>query len=184
MGGRAQGIVVPESFECVCALVVQIRRLCPTGDFSKGRKALMRRIASGTNGVRAESAISLRATIAITARSGSFNRSHVPGFYAGGAPIAATSTPKSGPGASSRVFCVVYGSGGGTGMIVWWLVLVTVGGGGPNVPMIHVGTFSSLANCQAAANGAAPVDTVPGGKVTGFVFTCVQANDSGSSPPQ
>ncbi len=69
-------------------------------------------------------------------------------------------------------------------MVVWWLILVGLGGAGPVPTWMHVGTFASLDNCKAAANGAVPVDTVPGGAITGFVFTCVQANDPGTSPPK
>jgi hypothetical protein len=111
------------------------------------------------------------------------------GFYAGGAAIAATGTPEVAAAYIEQTGSPVLtascaGTAGGAEMVVWWLILVGVGGA-PGGPMsTHVGTFSSLANCQTAANSAAAVDTVPQGKVDGFVFACVQANDSGSAAPQ
>jgi hypothetical protein len=65
---------------------------------------------------------------------------------------------------------------------IFWLILYWNPNGGVATAM-HVGNFSSAANCQAAADAAIGVDTNPGGKVSGFTFVCVQAHDVGTLPP-
>ena len=64
--------------------------------------------------------------------------------------------------------------------MVFWLILVVTAGANAQIPkMMHVGNFSSLAECQSAAKAAAFV----GGGATTRNFVCVQANTQGINPP-
>jgi hypothetical protein len=62
-------------------------------------------------------------------------------------------------------------------IVVWWLVLAV--GGNSGLDLLHVGTYSSLAECQDA------VQTVwAAGPVASRYYTCVRANDAGVNPPK
>ena len=60
----------------------------------------------------------------------------------------------------------------------FWLVLLLSGGSTP----LHVGTFSSMANCEAAARAAVLVTPKLRAPISRN-FICVQANDSGTHSP-
>ena len=64
------------------------------------------------------------------------------------------------------------------GEMEFWLVLLLSGGSAP----LHVGTFSSMANCEAAARAAVLVTPELRAPIPRN-FICVQANDSGTRSP-
>jgi hypothetical protein len=64
-------------------------------------------------------------------------------------------------------------------MIFCLILVVTAGANAQTPKMMHVGNFSSLAECQSAAKAAAFV----GGGATTRNFVCVQANTQGINPP-
>jgi hypothetical protein len=64
-------------------------------------------------------------------------------------------------------------------MIFWLILVVTAGPTAQTTRMMHVGNFSTLAECQSAAKAAAFVGLAP----TTRNFVCVQANTQGISPP-
>ena len=70
-------------------------------------------------------------------------------------------------------------------MPVFWLILI-IGGG---APMMHVGTFLSLENCEAAAGRDVFVDRTPRNPTQpppppeAHFYVCVQANQAGTNPP-
>jgi hypothetical protein len=66
---------------------------------------------------------------------------------------------------------------------VFWLILLTADGN------MHVGNFSSLKACQEAAEKTVsyeqPLPNGPFQWITGHgTFACVQASDTGTSPPR
>lgn len=62
--------------------------------------------------------------------------------------------------------------------MTFWLVLLLAGGSAP----LHVGNYTSLAACETAAREAALFNPGPGARVP-HNFICVQANESGTKPP-
>jgi len=60
----------------------------------------------------------------------------------------------------------------------FWLVLLLSGGSAP----LHIGTFSSMASCEAAARAAVLI-TPENRAAMPRNFICVQANDSGTHSP-
>jgi hypothetical protein len=68
-------------------------------------------------------------------------------------------------------------------MVVYWLVLFFNYASTEMPSPMHVGTFSSLDSCKAAANGAVAIDTHPDAKPPGLTFACIQANEAGVHPP-
>ena len=60
----------------------------------------------------------------------------------------------------------------------FWLVLLLSGGSAP----LHVGTFSTMASCEAAARAAVLI-TPENRAAIPRNFICVQANDSGTHSP-
>jgi hypothetical protein len=74
--------------------------------------------------------------------------------------------------------------------MVFWLILVLSGGvplqgvgGTPSYPSgMHVGNFSTLEACEAAAKEAKLVPVRPNGLVVVSGFVCVRANQ-GVAPP-
>ena len=71
-------------------------------------------------------------------------------------------------------------------MTIYWLVLVytfTTGNNAATSNMLHVGNFKDATSCAAA--GHAVVDGKHAG-ISGngdFLFICVQANETGVTPP-
>ena len=64
-------------------------------------------------------------------------------------------------------------------MVVYWLLLIIYGA---SVPVVHVGNFKSYDSCLSAARGGQTYN--PGNVITHPIFMCIQANESGTSPPQ
>jgi hypothetical protein len=64
-------------------------------------------------------------------------------------------------------------------MIFWLILVITAGPTAQTTRMMHVGNFSTLADCQSAAKSAAFVGLAP----TTRNFVCVQANTQGINPP-
>jgi hypothetical protein len=64
-------------------------------------------------------------------------------------------------------------------MIFWLILVITAGPTAQTTRMMHVGNFSTLAECQSAAKAAAFVGLGP----TTRNFVCVQANTQGINPP-
>jgi hypothetical protein len=66
-------------------------------------------------------------------------------------------------------------------MTIFWLILWG-SIGGPVAP-IHAGNFPTMEACQAAAQRAKSV-VVPEGSPSAKIFICVQANATGTIPPE
>jgi hypothetical protein len=60
----------------------------------------------------------------------------------------------------------------------FWLVLLLSGGSAP----LHIGSFSNMASCEAAARAAVLI-TPENRAAMPRNFICVQANDSGTHSP-
>jgi len=68
-----------------------------------------------------------------------------------------------------------------------WLVLMVLSGDGSDVEMMHVGNFSSFQDCEnIAKTSTTPVQPQQkGGIKTPFVtMMCIQANQTGTTPPE
>jgi hypothetical protein len=66
-------------------------------------------------------------------------------------------------------------------MIFWAILCAFVGTNGP-VTMMHVGSFTSLADCEKYA-GQFTVTTKPATSAPSFSLVCIQSNQIGTTPP-
>jgi hypothetical protein len=68
-------------------------------------------------------------------------------------------------------------------MITFWLVLTAWApvATSTTLQQLHVGNFPSMATCEAAAKDAQIIPNLGSGLP--HMFVCVQANDTGSAPP-
>ncbi len=75
--------------------------------------------------------------------------------------------------------------------MTFWLVLIALNGSGSNSTpaLMHVGNYSSVADCDKAAKATTnapvgPITALPSlGPTIGVWFMCVQASESGTTPP-
>jgi hypothetical protein len=68
--------------------------------------------------------------------------------------------------------------------VYWLMMIVTTGPAteGRNLAL-HVGNFSSLANCDVGGRESARIVAATPNAVTAVTFLCVRTNDERSSPP-
>jgi hypothetical protein len=59
----------------------------------------------------------------------------------------------------------------------FWLILSLASGSSP----LHVGTFSSMANCEAAGKAAIVISPTPAPLPHNFI--CAQTREAGAAPP-